>query len=89
MLTPAGKKELRARAHALKPVVIVGQRGVTPAVMASIDEALNAHELIKVRLPAGEREERVLQIGQISAALDAEIVGSIGRIVILFRRRPE
>lgn len=89
MLTPAGKKELRARAHALKPVVIVGQRGVTPAVMASVDEALNAHELIKVRLPAGEREERVLQTGQIAAALDAEVVGSIGRIVILFRRRPE
>lgn len=89
MLTSAGKKQLKARAHALKPVVLVGQHGVTAAVMASIDEALEAHELIKIRLPAGERAQRVLQTGQIATALGAEVVSTIGRVVILYRRRTE
>lgn len=88
MLTSVAKRELKARAHALKPVVLVGQRGLTPAVIASVDEALNAHELIKVRLPAGERAERVLQAGQIASGLNAEVVASIGRVLILYRPRP-
>lgn len=88
MLTSATKRELKARAHALKPVVLVGQRGLTPAVMTSVDEALNVHELIKVRLAAGERAERVLQAGQIASNLNADVVASIGRVLILFRPRP-
>lgn len=88
VLTAAAKQALKARAHALKPVVLVGQRGVTPAVMASVDEALNAHELIKIRLPAGEREQRAQQATQIAAQLNAEVVTSIGRVLVLFRPRP-
>ncbi len=88
MLTSAAKRELKARAHALKPVVLVGQRGVTPAVIASVDEALNAHELIKLRLPAGERADRVAQADAIAAQLQAEVVASIGRVVVLYRPRP-
>lgn len=88
MLTSAAKRELKARAHALKPVVLVGQRGLTPAVIASVDEALNAHELIKVRLPAGERAERVLQTDDMAAQLNADVVASIGRVVVLYRPRP-
>lgn len=88
MLTSATKRELKARAHALKPVVLMGKSGLTTAVLTSIDEALNAHELIKVRLPATERAERVLQTGQIAASLGADIVGSIGRVLILYRQRP-
>ncbi len=88
MLTSAAKRELKARAHALKPVVLVGQRGLTPAVLASVDEALNAHELIKVRLPAGERAERALQAEQIAAHSNAEVVASIGRVLLLYRPRP-
>jgi len=88
VLTSAAKRELKARAHALKPVVLVGQRGLSAAVLASVDEALTAHELIKVRLPAGERAERVLQAGQVASTLNAEIVANIGRVLILFRPRP-
>jgi len=88
MLSPAAKRELKARAHALKPVVLVGQRGVTPALLASVDEALNAHELIKVRLAAGERTERVLEADRMASALDADVVASIGRVVVLYRPRP-
>ncbi len=88
MLTSAAKRELKARGHALKPVVLVGQRGLTPAVLASVDEALNAHELIKVRLPAGERSERALQAEQIAAQSNAEVVTSIGRVLLLYRPRP-
>ncbi len=88
MLTSATKRELKARAHALKPVVLVGQRGLTPAVIASVDEALNAHELIKVRLPAGERAERVLQADGMASRLQADVVASIGRVVVLYRQRP-
>jgi RNA-binding protein len=88
VLTSAIKKELKARAHALKPVVLLGKSGLTTAVLTSIDEALTAHELIKVRLPAVERAERVLQTGQIAASLGADIVGSIGRVLILYRPRP-
>jgi RNA-binding protein len=89
VLTSAGKKQLKARAHALKPVVLVGQHGVTAAVMASVDEALVAHELIKIRLPAGDRTERNLLAVQIAAGLDADVVSTIGRVVILYRRRAE
>ena len=88
VLTSAAKRELKARAHALKPVVLVGQRGVTPAVIASVDEALNAHELIKLRLPAGERADRVAQADAIAAQLQAEVVASIGLVVVLYRPRP-
>ncbi|MCC7123112.1 MAG: ribosome assembly RNA-binding protein YhbY [Gammaproteobacteria bacterium] len=87
-MSPAAKRELKARAHALKPVVLVGQRGVTPALLASVDEALNAHELIKVRLAAGERTERVLEADRMASALDADVVASIGRVVVLYRPRP-
>lgn len=88
MLTSTTKRELKARAHALKPVVLVGQRGLTPAVIASVDEALNAHELIKVRLPAGERVEREQQAEAMAIQLQANVVASIGRVVVLYRPRP-
>lgn len=88
MLNSSAKRELKARAHALKPVVIVGQRGLTPAVISSVAEALEVHELIKVRLAATEREERTQQSDQIAASLGAEVVGNIGRVLILYRPRP-
>jgi len=54
-LSNAEKKELRKKAHALKPVVMIGQHGLTDAVLAEIDLALNAHELIKVRVRGSEK----------------------------------
>ena len=83
------KKQLRARAHALKPVVITGQAGITPAVLDEINRALEHHELIKVRINAEDREQRREMGAQICAELNAELIQSIGHIVTLFRKNPE
>ncbi|WP_045225855.1 ribosome assembly RNA-binding protein YhbY [Methyloterricola oryzae] len=83
------KKQLRARAHALKPVVITGQAGLTPAVLSEINLALEHHELIKVRINADDREMRKEMAQQICSDLGADLVQSIGHIVTLYRKRPE
>lgn len=90
MLTSSSRRALKARAHALKPVVIIGQKGVTDSVLASISEALDTHELIKVRLPVfEERSEKSARIAEIAAALGAEAVGNVGHVLILYRKKPE
>jgi RNA-binding protein len=85
VLKTPSKKELKARAHSLRPVVIVGQKGLSAAVVASIDEALIAHQLIKVRLPTSDKENQLLRIAQITEVLQAHVVGTIGRVLILYR----
>ena len=89
MLTSPEKRALKARAHALKPVVIVGQQGVTPGVLAAVGEALDVHELIKVRLPASEKPAQAARIQQLAQDLAAEVIGFIGRVLILYRKRPD
>lgn len=83
------KKQLRARAHALKPVVITGQAGLSAAVLNEIDLALSHHELIKVRLNAGDRELKKAMVDQICTELQAEQVQLLGHIITLFRKNPE
>ena len=81
-------KELRARAHKLEPIVIIGAKGVTDEVMAEIDRALKAHELIKVR--AGlERDERDEALRQILERTGAQRVQQIGKIFVLYRKNDE
>lgn len=87
-MTPQLKKALRARAHTLKPVVITGAAGVSDAVLAEIDNALNHHELIKVRLRDDDREERQRQAEYVCEKLDAEWVQTLGQIVTLYRKKP-
>ena len=82
------KKFLRARAHALKPVVITGQHGVTPAVLNEINLALDHHELIKVRVNAAERDERQAMTRQICAEAGAELIQAIGHVITLYRKNP-
>ncbi len=77
---------MRGLAHGLAAVVHVGKLGVTAAVGAQLDAALADHELIKVRLSA-ERSERPAVAATLVDATGAEQVGSIGRVVILYRRR--
>ncbi len=89
MLTSGNRRDLRAKAHALKPVVTLGQRGVTPSLLASIDEALNVHELIKVKLRGVLREERTTTATLIAAGVGAEVVGVLGTVLTLYRVRPE
>ena len=84
-LSSRQRSALRALAHGLDPVVLLGRAGLTDAVVREIDDALEARELIKVRL-AGDRDERAAAADAIAARTGAEIAGVIGRIAILFRR---
>jgi RNA-binding protein len=84
----ADKKKLRAEAHALKPVVMIGQSGLTVAVLAEIEQALNSHELIKVKIRA-ERDERKQISEKICAETGAEIIQSIGQIAVIYRFNPD
>lgn len=87
-LTSKQRSRLRALAHHLEPVVHVGKDGVTEGVVAAVDEALTARELIKVRLP-GDREERPETAEEIVRATGAVIAGMIGRVAILYRPHPD
>ena len=89
MLTAEGKRSLRARAHHLKPVVLIGQHGVSDAVVAEIGVALDAHELIKIRFRGTEREAREADVARICATLAAEFVFGIGATAVLYRQRVE
>jgi len=80
------KKFLRAKAHTLKPVVITGQHGASPQVLSEIERALDHHELIKVRVNAGDRDQRQSLIQEILTATSAELIQSIGHIITLYRR---
>lgn len=80
---------LRGQAHQLKPVVILGQNGLTENVLTELDIALDAHELIKVRINADDRDERQELIGDISNRCDALLVQKIGHVAVFFRRNPD
>lgn len=85
-LTPKAKQALKARAHALKPVVMIGSQGLTPAVNKEIDRALNDHELIKIRVASNDRELRRALINEICTTHGADLVQSIGNVGVLFRK---
>ena len=87
-LTPRERAALKARAHALEPVVHIGQHGLTAAVIAEIDRALTAHELIKVRAGAADRQGRAELFEAIRDRTDAAAVQSVGRVIVLWRPRP-
>lgn len=84
-LTPAERSELRAEAHGLKPIVIIGEAGLTPSVMKEIDASLNSHGLIKVRVFGDDREARVAMYDSICAELSAEPVQHIGKLLVIYR----
>lgn len=83
------RKFLKAKAHALKPVVITGQHGITPNLLNEINLALDHHELIKVRVNAADREERGKMVEEIVRATEAELIQSIGHIITLYRKNPD
>lgn len=87
-LSARERAALKARAHAMEPVVHVGHGGVTDAVIAEIDRNLTAHELIKVRAGAAERDERQDMLDTISARTDAAVVQTVGKVMVLWRPRP-
>ncbi|MGM0517033.1 MAG: ribosome assembly RNA-binding protein YhbY [Pseudomonadota bacterium] len=85
-LTARQKQYLRSEAHHLKPVVLLGQHGLTDAVIAEIDEALRVHELIKVRIPGVERDEKREITDAIAEATGSTVVQTVGHVVVLFRQ---
>ncbi|HHW77365.1 MAG TPA: ribosome assembly RNA-binding protein YhbY [Xanthomonadaceae bacterium] len=88
-LTNPQKRHLKTLAHHRKPVVIVGDSGVTPAVLHEILLALDHHELIKIRVNAEDRATRETMIAEICAASEATLIQRVGHIATLFRRNPE
>ena len=88
-LSPAQRRELRASAHHLNPVVSIAGNGLTPAVMQEIERSLQAHELIKIKLHGIERNDRELLMHEVCNALDAAPVQHIGTILVVWRRRRE
>ena len=82
------KKKLRAEAHTLKPVVMIGQSGLTAAVLAELEQTLNSHELIKVKIRA-ERNERKQISEKICTNTGAELIQTIGQIAVIYRLNPD
>jgi putative YhbY family RNA-binding protein len=88
-LTPAERSELRSQAHGIKPVVLIGDAGLTPAVMKEIDAGLNVHGLIKVRVFGDDREARVGMYDTICAELGAAPIQHIGKLLVVYRPKKE
>jgi RNA-binding protein len=87
-LTPAQRKEKRADAHHLDPVVLIGAEGLTPAVRKETDAALNAHGLIKVRVFSDARETREAILATLADELGAAPIQHIGKLLVLWRPIP-
>lgn len=88
-LTPAQRRSLRARAHALHPVVFIGDKGLSRNVIDEIASSLDSHELIKVRAGEADRAARDALLAQICETLEAAPVQHIGRILVIYRPAPE
>lgn len=88
-LTPARRRELRAQAHGLDPVVMIGDSGLTPAVLKEIDTSLNAHGLIKIRVLGDDRDARITHYDTICTELSAAPVQHIGKLLVIYRPQKE
>ena len=83
------KRYLRGLAHSLKPVVLVGAKGVTPSLVTELDQALEQHELLKVKIAAEDRDTRDAWLADLVARTRASLVGRIGNTAVLYRRRQD
>ena len=82
------RKWLRGQAHSLRPVVQIGQKGLSEAALREVDAALDVHELIKIQAP-GPKEDKQETARRIEEELGAEAVGLIGHMILLYRRNPD
>ncbi|MDX1539055.1 ribosome assembly RNA-binding protein YhbY [Arsukibacterium sp.] len=85
-LTNKQKQFLKAKAHELKPVILLGGNGLTEGVIAEIEVALNFHELIKIKVPTEDREQKVFIMDAIIRETKAEKVQVIGKTLVLYRQ---
>lgn len=88
-LTQEQKKQYKAIGHHLKPVLIVADQGLTEGVLAELERALNDHELIKVQIRVAEREDRVAVISEMVKTARCDLVQSIGKVALLYRKNPK
>lgn len=89
MMNTAKRQALKAQAHHLKPVVLLGAKGLTPAVVEETNIALTAHELIKVKINGAEKEDRILMANDLCEQLKAHLVQLIGNTAIIYRLNPK
>jgi RNA-binding protein len=80
---------LKSESHHLQPVVLLGAQGLTDVVLKEIDRALTAHQLVKVRTPASDRQDRERMFVEVAERLGAARIQLIGRLMVLFRPTPE
>ena len=85
-LSPEQRREYRGIAHNLKPVIIVGDKGLTEGLQEELERALNDHELIKVKVASQDREARQEAISALCEAAGAELIQVIGKIAVIMRR---
>ena len=88
LLTVSERLALKARAHQLKPTVMIGNAGLTDSVLQEIEKTLKLHELIKIRV-AAERPDRETILNEICSKLEAEPVQHIGKILVIYKPNPE
>ena len=88
-MTPKERQALKAKAHKLEPVVTIGGKGLTDAVVAEIDFALKSHELLKIRAGAMDRHERAAAFDAICTRTGAEPVQHVGKVFVVYRKREE
>lgn len=89
VITSRERAQLKARAHPLEPIVQVGQAGLSDALVAEVDRALAVHELIKIRLGGADREVRAALADALSARTGAAEVQRVGKVLVLWRPKPE
>jgi RNA-binding protein len=85
-LTPKVRQQLKGKAHKLKPVVMLGNQGLTDAVKKEIDRALNDHELIKIKIQSQDRDDRRAAFAEICESLQCEMVQQIGSVGVVYRK---
>jgi len=88
-LSEKQKKHLRGLAHARKPIVMIGQHGLTPGVVQELDSALTSHELVKVSARVGDREARDAILTELAKQCTAELVQRIGNVAVFYRPKKD
>jgi RNA-binding protein len=88
-LSEKQKKYLRGLAHARDPIVLIGQSGFSPALAKEMDQALSAHELVKVRARVGDRDERNAIFTQLATETRSQMVQRIGNVGVFYRRHKD
>jgi len=88
-ITDKQKRWLRQQSHHLKPIVTVGQHGITEALLAELDQSLSHHELMKVKITGGDRDQRDAAIERITQCTGADLIGRIGHVASFYRANPD